>query len=220
MKKIKTVFVIDRETNLATSEVNKGAEWVLGGEGIATIKVDGSACMVQNGVLYKRYDRKLQSKYAKQARELGAEFKPTDDMFNILPGNAIPCQESPDPVTFHHPHWVEIDKNKPEDKFHIQALEAFEEKLEDGTYELIGSKVNGNPYKMDTHQLVKHGTQIVELNDRSPKGLKKALEELNGEGFVFYHPDGDMKKYRRKDEGLEWGHTDTRNLREKKKFKR
>jgi hypothetical protein len=46
MKKIKTVFKIDRETGMATNQVMLGAEWVINGEGTATLKVDGSACMV------------------------------------------------------------------------------------------------------------------------------------------------------------------------------
>lgn len=41
MKKIKTVFKIDRETGLATNEVMPGAEWVLEGQGVATLKVEG-----------------------------------------------------------------------------------------------------------------------------------------------------------------------------------
>ncbi len=38
-------------------EVTPGCEWVLAGEGIASRKWDGTACMVKDGVLYKRYDR-------------------------------------------------------------------------------------------------------------------------------------------------------------------
>lgn len=217
MKKIKTVFVIDRETNHATTEVNSGADWVLNGEGIATLKVDGSACMVKDGELYKRYDRKLQSKYVKQLRS-GKDLVVTEDMFNTLPDNAIPCQDKPDPVTYHHPHWVKIDKNKAEDKFHIEALEAFGENLEDGTYELIGAKVNNNPYGLSTHVLVKHGAEVLNVPDRSYEGIKEFLTNLNGEGIVFYHPDGEMFKIRRKDfNGLFWNHDDTRNLRDNKK---
>lgn len=221
MKKIKTVFKIDRETNTATNEINSGADWVLNGEGIATLKVDGSACMVKDGELYKRYDRKLQSKYVKQLRANKEGFVVTENMFNALPENAIACQPNPDPVTYHHPHWVKIDKNKPEDSFHIEALESFKannEKLEDGTYELIGSKVNNNPYGLNDHRLVKHGAEILNVPDRSYEGIKSFLETLNGEGVVFYHPEGDMLKIRRKDfENMFWNHEDTRNMRDNKK---
>lgn len=221
MKKIKTVFKIDRETNTATTEVTPGAEWVLRGEGVATLKVDGSSCMVQDGELYKRYDRKLQSKYMKQLRANKEGFIVTEDMFNKLPENAIPCQPHPDPVTYHHPHWVKIDSNKPEDSFHIEALESFKasgEKLEDGTYELIGAKVNNNPYGLHDHRLVKHGVELLNVPDRSYEGIKEFLNNLNGEGIVFYSPEGEMFKIRRKDmPDMPWNHEDTRNLRDNKK---
>jgi hypothetical protein len=219
MKKIKTVFKIDRETNLATNNITPGAEWVLKGEGVATLKVDGSACMVKDGVLYKRYDRKLQSKYMKQARALGDKFVVTEDMFNVLPSNAIPCQEKPDAVTYHHPHWVEIDKNKPEDSFHVKALESMNLPLADGTYELLGPKVNNNPYGLTEYKLAKHGEDLLNVPDRSFDGIKSFLEQLNGEGIVFYHPEGEMLKIRRKDMGYFWNHDDTRNLNAQKKNK-
>lgn len=233
MKKIKTVFKIDRETNLATTEVTPGAEWVINGIGVATAKIDGSAAMVKNGILYKRYDRKLQSQYMKKLRAVGPSFEVTEDMFNVLPGNAIPCQEKPDPVTYHHPHWVEIDKNKPEDSFHVMAWEAVQGSLEDGTYELIGPKVNNNPHQLTEYKLVKHGSQLLNVADRSFEGIKGFLEELNGEGIVFHHPNGEMFKIRRKDYNLDYSkvivpegempykaNLDTRNMNQQKKFKR
>lgn len=199
MKKIKTVYKIDRGNNLATEEVNKGAEWVVKGKGIATLKVDGSACLVKDGELYKRYDRKLKSHFVKQLRSQ-ENFVVTEDMFNEIPADAIPCQEKPDPVTYHHPHWVKIDSNKAEDKFHVEALNNFKEKLSDGTYELIGSKINNNPYGLESHVLVKHGAEILNVPDRSFEGIKSFLENLNGEGIVFYNEEtGDMAKIRRKD---------------------
>ena len=123
-------------------------------------KVDGSACLVKDGELYKRYDRKLKSHFVKQLRSQ-ENFVVTEDMFNEIPADAIPCQENPDPVTYHHPHWVKIDVNKPEDKFHIEALSNFKEKLSDGTYELIGSKINNNPYGLENN--LYNGRQIKVL---------------------------------------------------------
>lgn len=219
MKKIKTVYKIDRETNLATEEINKGCEWVVEGKGIATLKVDGSACLVKNGELYKRYDRKLKSQFVKQLRA-NKDFVVKEHMFNELPEGAIPCQEKPDLVTYHHPHWVKIEAEKPEDKFHIEAFNALTNKPEDGTYELIGSKVNGNPYEINHHILVKHGMEILNVPDRSLQGIKSFLETLYGEGIVFYNEEtGEMAKFRKKDVSLSWGHEDTRTIRQNKKNK-
>ena len=55
MKKIKTLFervIVDHEIVDILPNVTEGCEWVLNGEGIATRKYDGTACMVRSGVLY------------------------------------------------------------------------------------------------------------------------------------------------------------------------
>lgn len=39
-------------------KVCPGMEWVLSGDGVATVKIDGSCCAIINGELYKRYDAK------------------------------------------------------------------------------------------------------------------------------------------------------------------
>jgi hypothetical protein len=217
MKKIKTLFKIDRETNLATTLPNEDTDWVFNGEGKATIKFDGTACMVKDGVLYKRYDRKLQGKYAQQARQLNDQFQPMDYMFNTLPENAIPCEEKPDPKTFHFPHWVPVSKDNPADKFHVEAFA--HTNLPDGTYELVGPKINGNPYQLTTWELWKHGANVVDVKDRSYEAIQAFLKDLNGEGLVFHHDDGRMVKIRRKDFGYFWNKEDVRDNKPKQTVK-
>ena len=59
MKKIPTLFerVFDNHHKVGiNNKVHPGMEWVLGGEGTATEKIDGSCCTVIGGVFYKRYD--------------------------------------------------------------------------------------------------------------------------------------------------------------------
>jgi hypothetical protein len=220
MKKIKTVFKIDRESGYATDKLMDGADWVLEGKGIATLKVDGTACLVKDGQLYKRFDKRLKSPYSKLYRE-GKITEVSPEMFNTVPENSIPCEEKPDPITHHHPHWVLCDKKKPEDKFHIEALERAGNNLEDGTYELIGHKIQNNPYNLTEVKLVKHGSEILDIKDRSLEGIKEFLTNLNGEGIVFYNEvTGDMKKIRKKDfEGLVWMHEDARTVKERNKNK-
>lgn len=214
MKKIQTVFKIDREQNMATNEVNPGAQWVLEGKGIATLKMDGSACMVKDGQIYRRFDRKLKPQFMKQLRLQGHLDNVTEDMFNELPKDAIPCQDQPDSKTYHHPHWIKIKPFLPEDKFHFEALKNFKGKLEDGTYEIIGHKINHNPYNLDTQIFVKHGSTILNVPDRSYEGLKTFLETLDGEGIVFHNLETDeMAKIRRRDFKMFWNHEDTRDTR-------
>lgn len=61
MRKIPTLFqrIFENDKIVGITEnVTPGMEWVLDGEGIATVKIDGSCCSIINGELYKRYDAK------------------------------------------------------------------------------------------------------------------------------------------------------------------
>lgn len=176
MKKMKTVFVIDRATHLATEEVQ--IDWVINGEGRATIKFDGSSVLVQDGMLFKRFD-------AKAGR--------------TIPDGWQPCEPERDPNTGHWPGWLPVGDG-PEDRFH---REAFVEGLDDGTYELLGPRVNGNKHRLDRHELRRHGSVEIVV-DRTREALLDWLTHHDEEGLVFHHSDGRMAKLRRKDFGLRW----------------
>lgn len=178
MKKIQTVFVVDRSKRPHQITRTVQAQWVLDGEGIATVKFDGTACLVQDGVLYRRFDAKPNRR---------------------IPNGFLPCEHAPDPVTGHHSGWVPVT-DEPTDKYH---REAFNPELADGTYELLGPKIQGNRYGSPRHELRRHGLDIVEV-ERSFDGIKAMLENMDHEGLVFHHPDGRMAKIRKKDFGLNW----------------
>lgn len=187
MKKIPTLFVRDMETHLVTPVVTEGCEWVIAGEGVATEKSDGTACLVRDGKLYKRYD-------AKHGKTPPADFEA--------------AQPEPDPITGHWPGWVPVG-NGPDDKYHLGAWsEAWnyrdEKTLRDGTYELVGPKVQRNPYDLDEHQLRRHGDTVLLDAPYSYAELKIYLHDSHIEGIVWHHPDGRMAKIKRRDFGLDW----------------
>lgn len=196
MKKIPTLFVRKFENGKVvgiTPEVTPGMEWVLQGEGIATVKYDGSCCAIINGEFYKRYDAK--------------KGKP-------IPEGAIKCQEEPDPVTGHLPCWVKVDRNNPADKWFVAAydhtLEAVD-KLEDGTYEAVGKHFQGNPYNCETDLLYKHGVNQIDtgewwerLLERSFDGIRMYLYSSNCEGIVFWKDGEPQCKIKRTDFGYAW----------------
>ncbi len=180
MKKMPCLFVrnfFDKRSFEITREVTKGCEWVINGEGIASIKRDGTACAVINGNLYRRYDAK-------------AGKKP--------PVGAIPCDPEPDTITKHWPHWVLVDKEDSGSKYHIDALSRAS--LLDGTYELIGPKINGNPENFAEHSFIRHGAEVIEV-PRDFDELKEFLLNFDFEGVVFSHPDGRKCKIRKDDFG-------------------
>lgn len=185
MKKMKTLFKREFENHKIVktlNEIEKECEWVVNEECKATEKIDGSCCFIDNGVLYKRYD-------FKEGRK--------------LPEGAIPCQEKADEITGHFPHWVKVDINNPQDKYHIEAFNNLKNK-ENGTYEIIGKHFNGNAYNLENDILEKHGIRILENVPREYEGIKKYLEENYIEGIVFYRQNGEMCKIKRSDFGFKW----------------
>jgi hypothetical protein len=183
MKKISTLYKKDpNDLSKVINEIAPENKWVIDGEGIPTRKFDGTATAIINGELYKRYD-------VKKGKQ--------------VPSNAIPCQE-PDEITGHWPHWIKCDRNNPADKWHFVGFDALENK-EDATYELCGEKLQGNPEHLTGHILIKHGIEVLSVNDFSFEGLKNYLSnsELDIEGIVFHHKnDGRMCKIRKCDFGI------------------
>ena len=116
--------------------------------------------------------------------------------------DAIPCDE-PDPVTGHWPHWIPVGE-EPESRWHREAWNAVDRTLPEGTYELCGPKLQGNPEGFSSHVFILHGVEIVVTDARSWEALRAFLEGYEGEGIVFHHPDGRRCKIRRDDYGFPW----------------
>jgi hypothetical protein len=162
-------------------EPTPGCEWVLAGEGVATRKWDGTACMVRGGKLFRHYDAKGKG-----------EWRP--------PG-FIPCEGLEDSKS--KPGWIPVDDG-PEDRWHREAWAQHMAvgAVADGTYELIGPKLQGNPERTATHVLARHGIDPFPDAPRTFDGLRAWLAERDIEGLVFHHSDGRMAKIRKADFGL------------------
>jgi hypothetical protein len=54
---------------------------------------------------------------------------------------------------FNYPHWLKCSHDKNGDKYFFEGFNSLIElgEVEDGTYELIGEKVQGNPEKVKGH---------------------------------------------------------------------
>lgn len=126
------------------------------------------------------------------------------DNFKEVPKNAIPCQE-PDPITGHYPHWIPCDRRNPADKWAFIAFDLLENKL-DGTYELCGERVQGNPENIEGHILIPHGIEKLPITDFSFESIRAYLSnpEPDIEGIVFHHKDKKdvMCKIRKSDFGV------------------
>lgn len=190
MKKIPTLFereykdhkVVGIKPTLSSPDL----QWVLDGEGKATLKLDGSCCAVIDGLFYRRYD-------AKKGK--------------TPPENSIPCSD-PDPVTGHWPHWVPTpaSDNDHASRWYVAALQNYilnNGLPEDGTYEAVGPHFQGNPYKLETDILVEHGLVVLDV-ERSFDGIRNYLQQHEIEGIVFWKDGKPQCKIKRSDFGFQW----------------
>ena len=188
MKKIPTVFerVFENGKLVSITPVVRNDLLLAFEHGDATIKWDGSCVAIIKGELYKRFD-----------------FKPG----RVLPENAIPCQDAPDEVTGHFPHWVKCDRDNKSDKWFWNAYDdyaAMHDFIPDGTYEAIGKSFNGNPYGYTFNTLIRHGLASVSV-ERSFIGIRDYLKNNPGnEGLVFWYDGKPVCKIKRTDFGYSW----------------
>jgi len=209
LKKIISLFQRNYDGDrLVRNELVPGSEWVAAGIGYATRKWDGTCCRVLDGKLYKRYD-------AKAGKAPPDGFEPAQD---------------PDSVTGHWPVWLPVG-NGPEDRWYrdikrIVLAGDFSVKFNgtdhlcfsqngtdweiapDGTYELCGPRLQGNPDGFTEHVLIMHGMTVLRDCPRDYDGLKQYLAEHDIEGVVWWrhsYGDCDKVKIKAKDFGIKRG---------------
>lgn len=178
MKKIPTLFIRDfsNDPRYVTQDVNPESQWVIDGEGVATRKYDGTCCAIINGLFVKRYEVK----------------KGGSAPYGFIPANDV------DPETGKQQGWVEVG-NGSDDKWHIEAYNRLEDK-NDGTFELLGPKIQGNPERMNEHVLLRHSFADIYLDvPRNYEGLREWMKDKTIEGLVWHHSDGRMAKLKKKD---------------------
>jgi hypothetical protein len=178
MKKIPTIFVRNpNNMREILDEPHPDCGWVFAGEGVATRKYDGTCVKIENGKYFKR-------------REVG-KGKP-------IPHGFIEADH--DETTGKRVGWVEVEPTDPQNKWH---MEAFDEDYPDGTYELVGPKIQGNAEGISGHCLIAHAcAEKFPDVPRTFEGLLEWLKLRYIEGIVFHHPDGRMAKIKKKDFGL------------------
>lgn len=177
MKKTPTIFKRNPEDmKVVLSEQHEDCEWVFNGEGVATRKYDGTCCLVKDGQLFKR-------------REIKKGKKAPDDF--VLADY--------DEITGKTVGWVPVNLEAKEDQWYA---EAFVGEFSDGTYELLGPKVQGNLEGCKKHTLLKHSeAETYPDAPREFEALSNWLKDKDIEGLVYHHPDGRMAKIKKRDFG-------------------
>lgn len=187
MKKIPTIFQRDwhGDRSRVVDQPHPDCAWVFAGEGHATQKLDGTCCMVRDGALFRRRELKVG-----QPAPAGFVAEGTDSETGKTVG------------------WMPVS-DVPEDALHreafakLQAVSIFGP-IPDGTYELVGPKVQGNPEQRPSHMLERHALAPL-FSPPPPRtfdGLREWMAGQDIEGIVFHHPDGRMAKIKLRDFGL------------------
>lgn len=177
MKKIPTIFKRNPANRAEVlDEPHPECGWVFAGEGVATRKYDGSSCLIKDGKLYKRRE-------VKGGKTLPTNFVQVD--YDEITGKTV--------------GWVPVDMESKDDRWHVEAFSA---DLPDGTYELLGPKVQGNPENYTQHTLMPHAQADVLDAPRAYAALARWLKGKNIEGLVWHHADGRMAKIKLRDFGL------------------
>jgi len=177
MKKTPTIFKRNPDNRRELlDEPHKECAWVFSGEGVPTRKYDGTCCMVMDGLMFKRRELK--------------KGKPQPEGFKLVDS---------DEITGKKVGWMPVT-DADEDRWHVEAFG--DGNWPDGTYELCGPKVQGNPEGFETHVLVPHsGAPQYDGIERTFDGIRGFLEHRDIEGLVFHHKDGRMAKIKKRDYG-------------------
>lgn len=187
MNKTPSVFLRNPENmHEMTREVNPLCQWVLDGEGVATRKYDGTCVMYDGEQWWAR-------------REVKKDKTP--------PVNWVPVEF--DDITGKAMGWEPIAQSGYYHAWQDAYINLDSRAYELGTYELIGSKINGNPERLTrNHELIKHGdAQRITVNVRNYDTIKADIQGFwvvhGWEGVVWHHPDGRMAKMKARDYKLE-----------------
>lgn len=191
MKKIPCLLDIDRENHKVLDRINPTLEWLLTEnprEPVATRKYDGQACLLTGD------GRWLTRRAVKKGKAAPAGFEAVET----------------DPVTGTTFGWEPVE-NTSVRKAHEEALVLTPRSLAPGTYELCGPKINGNPERMDAHQLIRHGVRALTFHPLpwvfdtySPKAVLALLlfreyHRYGLEGIVWWFRGEPVAKLRVKD---------------------
>ena len=167
-----------------SEDTNPENDWVfIDPTTVAYRKLDGASAAVINGNIYSRY-------MSRQRKNTPAQ----------IPIKGIPAQPNIDEATQTHPYWVPAEA-KGQGKHHYNAF-INQPDLPDGTYELIGPTVNGNPEQVAVNTLVAHDAAhlLVPLPTTiTRESLKELILSKPWEGLVFRNSNDNMCKLRRID---------------------
>ena len=181
MKKIPTIFKRDmRNHGRVYDVINPECQWVFNRDddgnhvGGVLRKYDGLCCVVDDGVLWKRTIVPV------------GETPPT--VWRLIQFDGI------NNTTI---VWEPVEFNAPADSDYIEGLSRLST-ADNGTYELIGPGIKGNPENVESVRLMRHDhAPSIVIVERRFEAIRSLLKNTDVYGYVFTHPDGRKAKINR-----------------------
>jgi len=198
MRKIPGLFMLKTKSSEADTErVNPECLWVLDRAVpiTVTVKRDGTAMMRKDGKWYQRRVLKVHTVAGGVSGTLPA------------PNGFEPAQVAPtydqENRQLEWPGWVPLSEQYREAMVEAQM----ELCVDDGTYELCGPKINGNPEQLEKHTLFRHGSEVIEVSDllvRSKEIIIQIVKLTRAEGIVIYGSGDRKAKVKRREFRFDW----------------
>jgi hypothetical protein len=135
----------------------------------------------------------------------GVATRKLDGMNVKVGGGVLHKRQKPTEGVYDEASYVPASRDEPGDRYLFDAFDSAAN-WEDGIYEALGPKIQGNPEKYERHTLVRvvPAETCLVLTDvpRTFGGLREWLAAHDVEGIVFHHEDGRKAKIKKRDFGL------------------
>jgi hypothetical protein len=139
------------------------------------------------------------------ARGEGVATRKLDGMNVKVAAGALLKRQKPAAGDYDEASYVPARRDDPADRYLFEAFDSAA-KWEDGVYEALGPKIQGNPEQCGRHTLVRvvpfEAGLVLGDVPRTFEGLREYLAARDIEGIVFHHPDGRKAKIKKRDFGL------------------
>jgi hypothetical protein len=135
----------------------------------------------------------------------GIATRKLDGMNVKVVGGVLHKRRKPAEGVYDEASYVPAQRDDAADRWLFEAFDAAAS-WEDGVYEALGPRIQGNPEKVERHTLIRvvpfEPRLVLEGVPRDFDGLRAFLAARDIEGIVFHHADGRKAKVKKRDFGL------------------
>lgn len=235
MQNIPTIFIRDKETKELVNKQLRMVDWVFQGRGVPTRKFNGIAIKIEGAKVWRRFEWRQGEKVPAGFIKL-ADFDPRRPNASIPGWVPVPLTFLSSPINKDEKALREAWNDKCDQLVQAAMLKiqiAEKQRAADpnakpiielpyakpssqpkvdsptsGTYELCGPLIRGNPEKLNSHVLYKHGETVISNVPRTFEGLRTFLSTYEGEGIVWHYRINPnitplMAKIKRRDFGFD-----------------